>query len=118
MTDFETLLAGAKRPERSVPVCLRGDLVADHEAAERELELAQRRASDSFDSGGSGEIVDRIESLENQMAACTYPFRFRALPKKDFRALVTAYPPRRDDNDEVVPFSRAASRMTRSSASE
>lgn len=95
-TDFRDLLKQAKLPERSIPICLRGDLTADHEAAERDLEAAQRRPVDSLAGNGVGPLVERIEALEAEMAEDTYPFRLRALPKPTFRALVAAHPPRRD----------------------
>lgn len=94
--DFKTLLKQAQLPERSLPICLRGDLVADHEAAERDLEQAQRTPADSLAGSGTGELVDRIEALEADMREHTYVFRIRALLRRDWRALVDAHPPRRD----------------------
>jgi hypothetical protein len=104
--DFKALLAGAKLPERTVQICLRGDLVADHEAAERELEVAGRTVGDSLAGSGTGAIVERIEALEAQMREHTYPFRLRAVSKPAFRALVAAYPPRRDAEGNIVPEDR------------
>lgn len=104
--DFSSLLASAKLPERTVPTCLRGDLVADHEAAERELEAAQKAAGNSLAGGGVGDIVDRIEALETLMRDSTYPFRFRALPKAAWRALCAEHPPRRGDDGEAVETDR------------
>lgn len=106
LKDFKAMLAGAKLPEKSVAICLRGDLVADHEAAERELEVAQKKPADSLAGNGVGEIVERIEALEAQMAEHTYDFRFRAIPKPDFRALVAAHPPRRDEDGSIVEQDR------------
>lgn len=98
--DFSTLLAAAQLPERSVPVCLRADLAADHEAADRELEQLVRNPPSSLGGDGRGELRDRIAALEAEMKASTYPFRLRALPKPKFRALVAAHPPRRGDDGE------------------
>lgn len=106
MSNFKDLLAQAKMAEKSVLVCLRGDLVADHEAAERELEQAQKRPADSLAGNGSAAIIERIEALEAEMKANSYEFRFRALPKPAFRALVASYPPRRGEDGEVVPEDR------------
>lgn len=104
--DFKALLAGAKLPERSVPICLRGDLAADHEALERQLGQAQKKVVDSLDGNGVGDLVDRIEALQAEMAEHTYPFRLRALPRADFRALFAAHPPRRDDENNIVEADR------------
>jgi hypothetical protein len=106
MKNFKAMLAEAKLPERTVAICLRGDLVADHEAAERELEVAQKRPADSLEGNGVGAIVDRIEALEAEMREHTYPFRLRALPKPQFRALLAAYPARRGEDGEVVDSDR------------
>lgn len=101
--DFAKLLADAKLPERTVMICLRGDLAADHEAAERELELAEKQGSDSLAGTGAGAIVDRIEALEQEMREHTYEFRLRALPKPAWRKLCGEHPPRRGDDNEIVP---------------
>ena len=101
MKSFKAMLAEARLPERTVPVCLRGDLAAEHEAAERELEKAQKAAADSLAGNGVGELVERIEALEAQMQASTHNFVLRAMPKPAFRALVAAYPPRPAEGDET-----------------
>jgi hypothetical protein len=100
---FRDKLKQAKLPERTVPICLRGDLVADHEALERELKAAQDRPVDSLEGNGVGALVDRIEALQDEMREFTEDFRLRALPRRQFRELVAAHPPRRDpdSNDPV-----------------
>lgn len=100
MPDFTTMLAEAKRPERTVLVCLRGDLAAAHEDLERQLELALKKPDTGKESGGVGELMDRIAALEEEMRGHSYTFRLRALPRHEFRALVHAYPPREDENGE------------------
>jgi hypothetical protein len=101
-SDFRDLLKQAKLPERSVPVCMRGDLAADHEALERQLQAAQDRPVDSLEGNGAGELADRIAALEAEMREHTYTFRLRALPRAEFRKLVAAHPPRRGDDGEPV----------------
>lgn len=104
--DFASLLAGAKLPERTVMICLRGDLAAEHEHAERELEQAAKTAADSLAGSGVGQIVERIEALEAEMREHSYEFRLRALKRPDWRALVDQHPPRKDDDGLVVPTDR------------
>lgn len=106
LKNFKTMLAGAKLPEATVPICLRGDLAADHEAAERELDQAQRRPADSLAGTGAGALAEKIESLEAQMRDHTYEFRLRALPRPRWRALVAAHPPRKADDGSVVDSDR------------
>lgn len=100
MPDFASLLAGAKLPERSVPICMRADLVADHEAADRELEALLDAPTGKFNDG-RGELKERILRLEAEMKAATYTFRLRALPGAAFRKLVAEHPPRRTDDGGV-----------------
>jgi len=102
---FTDLLKGAKLPEASHPVCLRADLTAEFEAAERELERLRKEApqADSLAGSPTRVLVRRIEEIQQDMTAATYVFRLRALPKSKWRALVAAYPPRKDEKGEPLP---------------
>lgn len=104
---FRDLMAEARLPERTVPVCLRGDLRGDFEQAERELEQLQESRQDSMAAPGVGELVDRIQSLRQQMRDATVTFRLRALSKPKYHALVAKHPPRHGDNGEVIDADRA-----------
>ena len=106
LKNFKAMMAEARLPERTVQICLRGDLVADHEAAERELERAEKAAITSLAGNGTAEIADRIQALEEQMREHTYAFRLRAMPKPKFRAIVAAHPSRRDDEGRVIDADR------------
>jgi hypothetical protein len=106
LKNFKTMLAEAKLPERTVMICLRGDLAAEHEHAERELAEAAKTASDSLAGSGVGEIADRIDALEGQMREHSYEFRLRALKRPDWRALVDQHQPRKGDDGLVVPTDR------------
>jgi hypothetical protein len=100
MGTYTDRLKGAKPPERSVPICLRGDLVAEWEAAERDLERAQKQRSDSKEGGADvSALIERIEQLQAEMSEHTDNFRLRALPRHRFRELVLAHPPRVDGDD-------------------
>jgi hypothetical protein len=102
--DFKTLLAGARLPERTVPICLRGDLVAEFETLDRQLEALTGREADSLEGNGSDALAERIEALRQQMRDASYTFRLRALARHEFRQLFTDHPPRRDpDTQEFNP---------------
>ncbi|MEU8371223.1 hypothetical protein [Micromonospora tulbaghiae] len=101
MTDFKTLLAGAKLPERTVPICLRGDLTAEFEELEQQLDDALRVPASSLEGDGSAAIAERIEALRAQMQAHTYRFRLRAMPHPAWRAFCAEHPPREDDEGKV-----------------
>jgi hypothetical protein len=109
--NFKTMLGAAKLPERTVDICLRGDLAAEHKAAEQALVDAQRTTSDSKEGNGVGALIAEVERIQNEMRAATYPFVIRALPRVRFRALMKAHPPREvdgemDKDDAQVGFNR------------
>lgn len=100
--DFKTLLAGAKLPEQVVPLCLRGDLAAEVERLDAELELLQKSPGTSLAGNGSGALVEQIEALQEQMREHTYPFRLRALPRPEWNALRALHPPRIGEDGETL----------------
>lgn len=96
MSNFKQKLKAARLPERSIQVCLRGDLAADFEAAERELRSAQESKSTGLEDG-IGPIIDRLDALRDEMREHSEEFRLRAMPQPKFRALMAEHPPRRDE---------------------
>lgn len=96
-------LADARPAERTVQLCLRGDLVVEFEELERDLETARKSAGDSL-AGGSDVVVvsQQIEELRERMKTATKTFRLRALPRRQWRDLVAAHPPRRGEDGKVV----------------
>lgn len=100
MTDLKTMLTEARLPQRTVPICLRGDLVAELETLERQLEDANRRPVDSLEGNGTSELVDRIEALQQEMRDSTVTFTLRALPKPAWRKLLAEHPPRQGEDGE------------------
>lgn len=103
---FADLLADAKLPERTIPICLRADLAAEFDLLERDLADRQQRPTTSLAGSGAGELAKRIEALQAQMREHTYPFRLRALKRHQFRELVNAHPPRRGDDGEIIESDR------------
>lgn len=106
MKNFKAMLAEAQLPEKTVDVCLRGDLFAEHQAAEAELEQAEKAAemSNSLDGGAPvAKLSERIKAIEATMREHTYPFRIRGLASAKYRALKAEHPPRKDpDTGEVL----------------
>lgn len=100
VANFDDLLAKTRLPEGSVPICLRGDLVARHEQLERDLAAAQNSdTAGSLAAGGQArKIAEEIEALERDMQEHTHDFVFRGLPAKQYRDLVEAHPPRKDND--------------------
>lgn len=110
MSNIKDKLAKARLPERTVQICLNGDLIARHEEAERELEQAKRRPSDSLAGDGTAGVAERIEALETEMRESAETFVLRALPQKksrhddrpSWRELLDRHPPRRGDDGEII----------------
>lgn len=101
-------LKAAKLPERTVDICLRGDLQAEWEDLHRqlaELDARQSAADTRLNSGAKREqeqIAARIEALEAEMRAETIVFRLRALGKKAWGALLKEHPPRKSNDDDTM----------------
>lgn len=96
------LIRAAKLPEKTVPVCLHADLVAEVEQSERELADTQRQPADSLAAGGKARLIaERIESLRQQMLDHTVEFVLRAMPRPRWKAFVAEHPPRKDDKGDV-----------------
>lgn len=99
------LIAAARLPERTVDVCLRGDLVSEHQELEAELRQARNEESGNDRLGGSraGQIAKKVEAIEAEMQESTVSVRLRALPRKRWRALMDDHPPKKGDKgDEAV----------------
>lgn len=101
LKSFKAMLAEARLPEKTVPTCLRGDLVAEHEQLNEQLEKLEKDAVDSLAGNGGAELAEQIRALEEEMQQSTYPIRVRALSKPDYRAFMSEFPPRMDDEGKV-----------------
>ncbi|HEX2551629.1 MAG TPA: hypothetical protein VHK64_08550 [Nocardioidaceae bacterium] len=101
MKHFKQMLAGAKLPEHVEPTCLRGNLKAEHERLEAELERLEEDAVDSLAGNGGAELADQIRALEAEMRENTYPIRLRAMSRPAFRAFLAEFPPRLDDEGKA-----------------
>lgn len=103
MTTFEELIAQAKRPRASVPLCLRGDLTAPHRELERRLQTADRTAPSLGKRSEAAVLAEQIRDLEMQMAEATTSFTLEAMHPKawaDFHATR----PIREKTDEDTDF--------------
>ncbi len=112
MTTARDLIDSARRRERVLALPLRGDLIADHELADAELERLTK--APTKDEAAILAATDLVADLEAQIAASTATLRFRALPRGGFQTLVAAHPARTDREetwnwDTFVPALIAAS---------
>lgn len=103
MSAFESILAAARLPEKSVPLCLRGDLMAEVQALESQLE--DSRDVTLADRGNARKVAEQIEALREEMVAGTYVFRVRGLSRTEWASLVASNPPRKDsDVDSAMGY--------------
>lgn len=99
--DIAALLAAARRPERTVELCLRGDLQARLEDLERELQAAHEAENGTLADGAEAyRIAQQIQALRGEMADSTVVFRLRAMTRMAWAELVAAHPPAKDDEVE------------------
>lgn len=98
--DFAAIQARASRPEDVVHICMAGALVAEHEKLERQLAELRDDPAAGIEGNGRAQLAERIQALEEQMKADTYPFRLQAMKRPDFKALVLRHPPRQTADGE------------------
>lgn len=100
---LDSMLDSARLAERSVELCLRGDLQADFEDLERQLKEARSdgQRDDRLSSGAKGrQLAQQIEALREEMAASMVDFRVRALPRAKWAKLLRDHP----GSDKSVQF--------------
>lgn len=88
------LLKAAKLPERSVSICLRGDLVADIEELDRRLKQAieDRKTNGRLGTKTDAEgLAEQVEAKRAEMREYTVSFRLRALKSAAWRELTAKY---------------------------
>lgn len=103
--EIEAALEGAKRPEKTVPLCLRGDLQGEWETLERQLRDARRNAETDARLTGNSEprrLAEQLDKLTEQMHESTVTFRLRGLSRTRYHNLLTAHPPTQGDEDEQM----------------
>ena len=94
MTGLKTILAAAKRPERTFDLCLRGDLQAEVERLDQELQETIRNSVKSLEGDARRDLARQIENLREEMEQSTVTLTIRALRADLFRTLEAQHPPR------------------------
>lgn len=95
--DIEQIIASARRPETTVPLCMRGDLQAVWEQLDRDFDAADKSITEDVTKGGSSvqavKIAKQMEEIEREMRDSTVIFTLRGLSRSQWQALVAAHPP-------------------------
>lgn len=101
MQDIKALIATAKRPARTVEVCLRGDLVADIETAMRDLAMAQ----EFKDEAELDRLAQLIMALKEEMSDSVIQVRLEAMKRDKWLEMIAMHPGRTgNEMDEGLGF--------------
>ena len=96
---WERIEAEATPPEVSVSICVRGDLVAEHDRLDGEL----RRVRDEDDSENrlprAPQVAQKIRDLEDQIRDAEVEFTFRGVGRRVLTDLETAHPATAEQQD-------------------
>jgi len=97
LEEFDKILASAKMPEAEIPLCLRGDLQAEWELLDAELNAEQPKETATLAGRAPNvELAQRIQALEAEMANAMVTIRLRAFNRDKWFALTAKHPPRTD----------------------
>lgn len=99
---LDDLLNSAALPEKTVEVCLRGDLTAEVEDLERQMRDVRTNAQTMAERGTVSALAQRIEELRREMQSSAVVFRLRGLNRAGWTALLRAHPPRKDDKVDAA----------------
>lgn len=104
--DVKALLATARRPERSVDICVRADLQDRY--AELERKIMDLEAKTGASLAGNAEARSTAEAqaeLRDKMLDASVRFTLRGLSRREWTDLVAQYPPREgNEADKAMGF--------------
>lgn len=102
--DIKALIRASRRPEATVPICLRGDLVARFEELDTQLAAVAGTVVDKRLNGPAEgrRIAEQMAALQEEMRESTVPFRLRALLPSRWAALAAEHQPRKDADGRMV----------------
>src|SRR5262245_31524558 len=94
MPDIKEILAAAKPRERTVKVCIAGDVAGEVERLEAELAQVSEdwEPSDLAEAHPGRAISERIRDLRVEMRAAEVPFLIRYIGDEAYSDLLAAHP--------------------------
>ena len=111
--DLDAWIDDARLPEKSETVYGRADLVAEHQALEKQLQQAQRAGiGDDRIVTPADDLSARLKDVEARMQSSALTFRFRALTGPEGKEVRESVPKGDDgepENDPLVAAWLAAS---------
>jgi hypothetical protein len=111
MPDISEILKKAKRRQKSVHLCLAGDLVADLEGLERQLADVGGDAwsPDSLaDEDPRTALAKKVAAARDKVRKSYTEFKFQALGDKEWSDLLAAHPPKdKNQSWDIETFPKA-----------
>jgi hypothetical protein len=104
MASIEDLLAQARPVTRTARLCLRGDLIAAREDAERRLLAARIEDDRSNEPDTAPAIAEEIVALEAEQDAAGVEFTVRALSRTAWQKLLEANPATEQDEKNGLDY--------------
>src|SRR4051812_48838431 len=102
--DIEQIISSARRPETTVPLCLRGDLQAVWEQLDRDFDVADKSITEEVTAGGSPiqavKIAEQMEAVRQEMLDSTISFVLRGMSRGQWKKVVEDHPPVEGVDDE------------------
>ena len=99
MADIEEVLGRVVRAERTVEVCVRGDLAEKVRQLHEELAAAMLYDLEHNEPDTAPEVRDRIDEAKAEADTATVTFKVQGIPSSEWRRLVAEHPPADDDLD-------------------
>lgn len=96
-------IRGAKLRRGTFRFCADPDLVTAYEDAQTRLADAAARDAQKFSGGSAAAVQAELNELLEQMAESTVTLVLQALPRRKYRALVDAHPPRAGADGKILP---------------
>lgn len=91
--DIDELIATAQPRIERVRICARGDLVAAHQAAVRDLDEAVRGDDSLAGSPEVHEAAERVRAIEEEQEASTVEIAIHAVSRRKWADLLAKHPP-------------------------
>lgn len=108
MSSIDDILEVAKLPQHTIRLCLRGDLIAEHQALEARLkEHGEFVQSHLAEADPRREVAEQILAIEDEMHAAEVPFTFKALGRRKYRELLESHPGEPGQKFDPHTFPRA-----------
>lgn len=107
---FEDIIAATKPRKHVARICVRGDLVAEKEKLEAELQEAQTNDYLSNSKSKAPTIARKLDKLAKEADKHTYEFTFEAIGMKRWQDMIADHPPTKEqkkkakDDEQYLEF--------------